>query len=124
MYKLLFSIIIFSVGFSSIAEAQSANNSATVKLVLNKNSKHYSNTRGKDTVFVYKSLNKTGHNRINANTSKVQYYRAPEKTKGDNKTQSHNNAIPKSKHHYSKYVPIKKDKGSLKVKEQVLVKDN
>jgi len=117
MHKLLFYIIIFSAGFSTIVEAQNTNNSATATLVLNKNSKHYSNTRAKDSVFVYKSLNKSGHNRINANTSKVQYYKAPEKTKGDNITQSHNKEIPKSKHHYSKYVPIKKDKDSLKVKE-------
>ena len=125
MYKLLFSIIIFSAGFSFIAEAQNANNSATTKLLLNENTKHFTNTSTKDTVVVYKykSLNKVSHNRINTNTPSLQYYRIPEKTERDITKQSHKKTIPNSKLPHLKYVPIKKDRDSLKVKKQILVKD-
>ncbi len=65
MYKRLFFIIIFLIGFSNLAEAQSDEKSNTSsQLVLNKNPKHTINTDNNKTIIVHKKLNKVDNSKI------------------------------------------------------------
>ena len=122
MNKLLFFIIILSIGFSNLAVAQTDNNKPTAKLVLNKNSKHYTKSKAKDTVYVYNSQYKDGHNKNKYDKSKVKYYKSKDKTKGDNKTESHTTSYKKtflnSNSTKKKYILIMNETDSLKVKKK------
>lgn len=130
MYKLIFSIIIFAVGFSNLTKAQNLNNSATAKVFVNENSQHFKNTSPKDSlvVYKYKSQNKVGHKKNNAHIATLQCHKILEKTKGNDTTSSsrpaHKKVTLHSKTTNLQYVRVDKNQDSLKAKKLHKTKDN
>ncbi len=126
MYKLLFFIIIFSAGFSSIAQTQDSNKITTHQVVFNENSTHFKRTT--DTVVVYRPQHEEGNYRVVTDTSAIRYYMFSEKTKEKTTAHSHTTSdkksSPNNKGQNSNYFLINKQGDTIKVRKQKLVKDN
>ena len=122
MYKLLFSLIILSIGFSTIAEAQNVNNSKAFETLTYHKSKHFSVINTKENVLESKAINNVVHNKNKASTSSLQFYRVPEKTAVENTAQSHvtshKKTNPNNKITNLKIAHINKVRDSMKVEKQ------
>ena len=121
MNKLTISIIIFIVGFSTIAKAQNANNSVATETVFTAKPSHSSGTNTKENLVDYKSRKEKARTKSMAATSSLQYDSVPEKTTEDDMPNTnapiHKSTIPQSKT-VMKYVHLHK------VEEQHIIKDN
>tara|TARA_R110002012_G_scaffold99570_2_gene237627 strand:+ start:1293 stop:1673 length:381 start_codon:yes stop_codon:yes gene_type:complete len=124
MNKLILLIIIFSAGFSFIAEAQTTNKNVDTEILTNEKPKHAMDT---STIMVeYNSEKNVVHNRSNDTTRTIQFYRVPEKNAGKYTTHPYfpaqQNAISNSKSTELKYVYLKKVSDSVKIEDKDVVK--
>lgn len=124
MNKLILLIIIFSAGFSFIAEAQITNKNVDTEILNNEMPKHAIDT---STIMVeYNFKKKLVHNKKNDTTSNIQFFRVSERKAGDYTTHPYipaqQKTISNSKSTEWKYVYLKKVSDSVKIEDKDVVK--
>ena len=118
MYKLLSCIIIYLVGSSVIAQAQTVNDTKAAEPFFNTQSKHFIDLRTTKNVVEYKSMKNTAHSKNKVSDPSLEFYKLPVEYTGDKTRQhhvaSHKKKIPNDTSSNLKYVRIKKPRISTK----------